>query len=133
VLAEQVDVGLDRNGLARGGVEVGRHARGHDEVGVEADQHELPAGAREPPRLPVERRDVGEVLVDQAAHDEVIGASRQAAVGDEREHLRHAHEPNRTNQERDERVAHQHERPRRLVEPEAVPVEEVAARPEEEP
>lgn len=67
VIAEQVDMSLDRHRLSRlGVVEVGRHAGGDDEVRVEAGEDEAAAGPDEPRRLGVERPEVGEVLVDQA-------------------------------------------------------------------
>ena len=39
MIAHEVDVGLDRHGLARGAVEVCRHPGRHDEVRVVADEH----------------------------------------------------------------------------------------------
>jgi hypothetical protein len=83
LVAEQVDVGFDRHRLARlGVVEMGRHAGGDDEVGVEADEDEAAAGAQEPRRLGVERRQVGEVLVDETGDDEVIGAAVEPGRAD---------------------------------------------------
>jgi hypothetical protein len=56
VLAQQVDVRLDRRRLTRlGVVEAGRHAGGDDEVRVEPDEDETAIGAGEARRLGVER------------------------------------------------------------------------------
>ena len=48
---------------------------------VKADEHVDAAGAGEAPGLGVERAQVGQVLVDQARDDEVVGGRRKAGVG----------------------------------------------------
>ena len=49
---------------------------------VEADEDEATAGREQPRRLGVERPQVGEVLVDQAGDDEVVGAGVEPGRAD---------------------------------------------------
>jgi hypothetical protein len=72
VLAEQVDVRIDRHRLARRAVEVRRRAGGHDEVRVVAHQHVRRGGLGEAVGLRVHRPQVREVLVHQRRDDQVI-------------------------------------------------------------
>ncbi len=75
VVAQQVQVRLDRDRLARRAVVVRRHAGAHDELRVVADEHERARCPGQARGLGVERVQVGQVLVDERADDEVIGAA----------------------------------------------------------
>jgi len=54
VIAQEVDVGLDRHRLAGRTVKVGRYPCGHHEVRVIAHEHVEAAGPEQPAYLPVE-------------------------------------------------------------------------------
>jgi hypothetical protein len=82
VVGRQVDVSLDGERLAIGIVEVGRHPGLHDEERVEADEHVRRAGPGQARRLAVQRREIREVLVDQARGDQVVVRPRQSSRAD---------------------------------------------------
>jgi hypothetical protein len=84
VIADQMDMRLDRDRLARRAGEVRGHARGHDEVRVEGDHDEVAARRGEPRSLGVQRLQRGQVLVHERRDHEVVGARLEPGVGDVR-------------------------------------------------
>ena len=81
VIGEEVNVALDRHRLVRRAVEVGGHA-GHQEPRVVADQHEPAPGPGEAEGFPIERAEIGQMLVGQRLGDEVVAVRGDAGVGD---------------------------------------------------
>lgn len=54
----------------------------HHELRVVADQNENTVVAGDPAGLGVERCEIGQVLVDQAGDDEIVGAARSSGRAD---------------------------------------------------
>ena len=82
VVAQEMDVGLDRHRLAGATIEVRRDPGGHDEVRVIADEHVDAAGSQQPCPFAVQRSQVPQMLVHQARRDEIVGAAFETRAGD---------------------------------------------------
>jgi hypothetical protein len=82
VVAQEMDVRLDRDRVPVGVVEVGRHPGRHDEERVVPDEHERSRFVQETPRFAVQRRELWKMLVDKRAHHEVVVATRKARRSD---------------------------------------------------
>ena len=81
VVAQEVNVAADRDGLARRPVEVGGHPR-HQELGMKAHEDEDASPPRDASHLAVQRRQLGQMLVGQRLRAEIIRLVGQAGVRD---------------------------------------------------
>src|SRR5262249_35002464 len=72
MLGEEVEVGLDGDRRTVGGIEMRRHPGLHDEEWVKPDEHVRTARFDQARRLPIQRAEIAEVLVDERRSNQFI-------------------------------------------------------------
>src|SRR6266550_1332814 len=81
MVAHEVDVTADRDGLAWRPVEVGGHAS-HQKIGVKTDEDKVTPALGNACHLPVKRPKIGQVLVRERLDAQIISLGGQSAVQD---------------------------------------------------